>query len=148
MKYFAFYDNNKVVRQVLPVPDSADEASLSESLGMSCKETFKDESARGVFAGCECVYIPDRDMFVKPKPYDSWFLDTDKLEWVSSIEKPTDGQDYYWSEEKHQWKIVPKDLPNDADMEIIKTISSAEDYADKKDKLSAEAREWMENNYL
>ena len=80
MKYFAFYDDNNEVRQVLPVPDLADESNFAERLGMTCKETFKDGSVRGIFAGAGCVYIPDLDIFIMPRPYPSWVLSTEKPE--------------------------------------------------------------------
>jgi hypothetical protein len=150
MKYFAFYDENYVVKQVLPVPDSAEESTFSERLGMACKETFKDGSSRGIFAGCECNYVPERDVFVMPKPYESWVLDPVEPMWIAPVAKPSDGRDYFWDEEAVAWQLAESsdsdstENLSEADMEVLRNVSTGESYSDVLARLSPEGRAWVE----
>lgn len=150
MKYFAFYDDNNEVRQVLPVPDLATEADFSARLGMACKETFKDESARGKFAGVGHIYIEEHDIFVRPKIYDSWVLDTFTAEWVPPIAKPTDGPKYVWDEQAVAWQpcwpdnVEGSENLSQADLEILRNMEPGESYDDLLARLSPEGRAWVE----
>mgnify|MGYP001162116441 FL=1 len=150
MKYFAFYDDNNVVLEVLPVPDSASEAEFSARLGMTCKETFRDGSARGNYAGVGFIYVQEHDIFVKAKPYEGWVIDVSTAKWTAPVAMPTDGQPYVWDEENTQWQVfgleqgpAPGNL-SDADMEVLRNISPSDDDADVLARLSAEGRAWAE----
>lgn len=150
MKYFAFYDENNVVVQVLPVPDIASESEFSARLGMTCKETFKDESARGKFAGVGHSYIEEHDIFVKPKIYNSWVLDASTAEWVAPTAKPSDGQQYIWNEEAVEWQELGLEQSeasrnlSSADMDVLRNKGDDETYDDVLARLSAEGRAWAE----
>lgn len=150
MKYFAFYNDNNVVSKVLPVPDSASEAEFSARLGAACKETFKDGSARGNYAGVGFIYVQEHDIFVQAKPYESWVIDVSAAKWTAPVAMPTDGQQYVWDEENTQWQVfgleqglAPKNL-SDADMEVLRNVSSGENGADVLARLSPEGRAWAE----
>lgn len=150
MKYFAFYDENSVVRQVLPVPDSAEESTFSERLGMTCKETFRDGSFRGIFAGCGCNYIAERDVFVMPKPYESWVLDPVEPMWIAPVAKPSDGRNYFWDEQAVAWQPCwpdntegSEDL-SETDLEILRNPNPGDSFEDILSQLSLEGRAWVE----
>ena len=52
-------------------------------------------------------------MFIPPKPYDSWALDSDG-DWQAPIAKPDDYEDedkrlrYVWSEDDQAWILLPE----------------------------------------
>tara|TARA_B100000579_G_scaffold280923_1_gene232559 strand:- start:6 stop:605 length:600 start_codon:yes stop_codon:yes gene_type:complete len=50
--------------------------------------------------------------FVIPKPnppYSEWVWNDDHNRWESPNPVPNDGRDYFWSEDKHDWDLVPGD---------------------------------------
>ena len=150
MKYFAFYGTNNVVSQVLPVPDSASEEVFSARIGLACKETFKDGTTRGKFAGVGYLYIEENDIFVKPKIYNSWVLDASAAEWVPPSAKPTDGQQYIWNEADVEWQAIglehspAKQNLSDSDMDVLRNKGANDTYDDVLAKLSPEGRAWAE----
>tara|TARA_R100001086_G_scaffold220008_1_gene136837 strand:+ start:1129 stop:1593 length:465 start_codon:yes stop_codon:yes gene_type:complete len=82
--------------------------------GGTWKQTSWSKSFRGWYAGEGCVYLPDLDVFTKPRPYESWSLNTSSAEWEPPIAYPSvttgtlDGVEYnyrYWWDEPNQcWK--------------------------------------------
>ena len=52
--------------------------------------------------GIGFTYDVANDVFIRPKPYDSWTLDED-FDWQPPVEKPDDGEDYIWNEENQEW---------------------------------------------
>jgi hypothetical protein len=49
------------------------------------------------------MYDAERDAFIAPKPYASWILDEDTCQWQAPTPYPTDGKNYYWSEDDLAW---------------------------------------------
>lgn len=41
------------------------------------------------------------DTWCPPSPFDSWVWDGN--EWVAPVQKPDDGQNYYWDEDSQSW---------------------------------------------
>lgn len=64
--------------------------------------TYKDASKRNIFASVGCSYDPNNDVFILPKPYPSWALNSDN-NWEPPIPFPTDGEVHIWNEENQQW---------------------------------------------
>ena len=151
MKYFAFLDENDVVTQVLPVPDAASESDFAARLGMTCKETFRDETTRGKYAGPGYSYHESDDIFVGPKPYASWVLNTSAADWEPPVAAPTDGRSYFWNEATTSWQAAESDELDsanlsDADMEVLRNVASDDSYNDVLSRLSAEGRAWVEGS--
>ena len=150
MKYFAFYDQNNVVTQVLPVPDSASEAEFSARIGMACKETYKNESTRGKFAGAGYSYIPDHDIFVEAKVFSSWVLDVSAAKWIPPVAQPDDGGKYVWDEDNSDWKAIglehgpASENLSEADMQILQNVNADDSASDVLSRLSPEGRAWVE----
>ena len=74
------------------------------------KRTWKDGSQRERFAGKGFIYDEDNDVFMPPKPFASWVIDTDTFNWKAPVEYPTDGEYYIWNETTQSWQnaeIVP-----------------------------------------
>ena len=152
MKYFAFYSNNNVVAQVLTVPDSANEADFVRRIGMSCKETFKDGSFRGKFAGVGFNYVPEHDIFVPPKPFDNWTIDVDSAEWVAPVDKPSGDGEYFWNEFTIDWQPAGIEMSNagnflsDSDLDILRQAKLSDDPEQVLEQLSAEGLAWIQND--
>jgi hypothetical protein len=52
------------------------------------KQTFKDYSHRRRYAGVGFIYDDVNDVFIEPRPYNSWILD-EEFDWSSPIPYPT-----------------------------------------------------------
>lgn len=124
MAHFAELDENNVVTQVIVV---ANEELLldgveSETKGVIfCKSLFGEDTKwvqtsyngniRKNYAGIGFSYDKDLDAFIPPKPYDSWILDEDTATWEAPTPYPTDGKNYYWSEDDLTWlEVVPAEV--------------------------------------
>lgn len=55
------------------------------------------------YAGIGFTYDAERDAFIPPKPYESWVLDEETCLWNPPVERPNDGQVYFWNEEAGAW---------------------------------------------
>jgi len=61
---------------------------------------------RGNYAGIGYIYDSQRDVFISPKPYNSWILNETTYLWSAPIEKPTDDKKYMWDENTINWVEV------------------------------------------
>ncbi len=120
--YFAEVDTNSIVKRVI-VLDSKDmiddeDDTISEELGiLRCTQlfgdispnvwvrTYKKGTTRGVFAIIGGTYDSSNDVFLKPKPYNSWTYDSATKDWKAPLVEPTledsnfvDGWMYRWNE--------------------------------------------------
>jgi hypothetical protein len=111
MAHFAEIDENDVVLRVL-VTDNNDPNGdegyqwLVDNLGGTWVQTSYSGSFRTRFAGIGFTYDSERDAFIQPKPFDSWLLDQDTLEWEAPVAYPTDGANYKWDESTLSWLEV------------------------------------------
>lgn len=83
--------------------------------GLKCKRTSfntanNKHSAGGVpfrgnFAAVGYLYDPEFDVFLPPRPYESWTLDYSVCAWVPPVPMPAkeDGHVWKWSEYNKQW---------------------------------------------
>jgi hypothetical protein len=116
MAHFARINNNNVIdvivinNQVL-VDSNGNE---SESKGIEfCKQLYGQDTNwiqtsynsqfRGIYAGIGFTYDPIKDVFVPPKPHESWSLDSDGFTWIAPIPYPQDGEVYFWNEDILNW---------------------------------------------
>ena len=58
---------------------------------------------RGNYAGIGYTYDSVNDVFVAPKPYDNWVLDTATWLWNPPIAMPVDEYFYTWNQETTTW---------------------------------------------
>jgi hypothetical protein len=110
MAHFAEIDNNNVVLRVLVVPDSEQHRGqeyLADNLGLGGRwiQTSYNNNIRKNFAGQGYIYNEELDIFLPPKPYSSWIIDSEKGEWVSPIPRPEEetGKALIWKEETQEW---------------------------------------------
>jgi hypothetical protein len=121
MANFVQLDENNIVTQVIVVSneDIKDENGIEkEELGIQfCKKIFGDDTNwkqtsynnnfRCRYAGIDCIYDPTYDVFYRPQPYPSWYLDLDTFEWKPPVPKPDFNIDSYhtWNEKSKDWDI-------------------------------------------
>lgn len=109
MAHYAFLDENNVVTEVIV---GIDETDLIEGLNPEtwygnfrnqvCKRTSYNGKIRKQYAGIGYFYDEINDVFIAPKPYDSWILN-DNFDWQSPVPYPQDGKGYEWNEELKNW---------------------------------------------
>jgi len=57
---------------------------------------------RGNYAGIGYIYDEENDIFILPKPYESWVLDLENAKWIAPITCPGNVDLYYWDEDLYQ----------------------------------------------
>ena len=123
MAHFARLNVDNIVEQVIVVAnkDTSDDNGVEDEIyGIAfCKRLFgtdtnwKQTSYNGNFrvryAGRGYSYDSTLDAFIPPKPFESWVIDTDTVNWKAPLEEPTltqeqiDAGSYYrWDEDAHQ----------------------------------------------
>ena len=123
MAHFARLNADNIVEQVIVVAnkDTSDDNGVEDEIyGIAfCKRLFgtdtnwKQTSYNGNFrvryAGRGYSYDSTLDAFIPPKPFESWVIDTDTVNWKAPLEEPTltqeqiDAGSYYrWDEDAHQ----------------------------------------------
>ena len=107
MAHYAFLDKNNIVTEVIT---GIDETELIEGLepqiwygnfrGQNCVRTSYNNNIRKQYAGIGFTYDEAADVFVAPKPFPSWSLDSNH-DWQAPTAKP-EG-DYRWDETTLAW---------------------------------------------
>jgi hypothetical protein len=110
MSYWAEIDeNNIVIRVTVGNNDEPDEGYqwLIDNLGGRWIKTSYNASVNGFrkhYAGIGYTYLEDKDVFIQPKPYESWRLSNIDFEWKPPKSQPDDGWIYYWNEDIIDWE--------------------------------------------
>lgn len=116
MAHFAEIDDNNVVLRVLVVDNEQEHRGqefLAEDLGLGGRwiQTSYNRRIRKNYAGIGHSYNEELDMFLFPKPFESWILDTINGLWIPPIQRPSDpNYTYSWNEENNNWDSMP--VPN------------------------------------
>lgn len=107
MAHWAEIDkDNKVIRVLVGNNESPDEGeSFMQSLGGTWVKTSYNGTIRKQFAAPGFSYDPVADVFIKPKPFDSWKLSEDN-DWEPPVALPSDGKNYVWNEAKLKWDLI------------------------------------------
>ena len=65
------------------------------------------KALRGNYAGLGFTYDREKDVFVPPKPYDSWVLNNTTVDWEAPVTMPVvEGKTYTWDEPTLAWVEV------------------------------------------
>jgi hypothetical protein len=107
MSHFAELDeNNTVIRVLVGDNEMPSEGYdwMVETYGGRWVKTSYNNSFRKRYAGVGYSYNEDLDVFLLPKPYESWVLDEETYDWVPPIPFPEDDKYYGWDEESASWK--------------------------------------------
>lgn len=133
MAHYAFLDENNIVTEVIVGKDETDltddwEKVYGDFRGQKCKRTSyntylgiyytpntrtpdpdQTKAFRKNFAGIGMTYDESRDAFIYQKTFPSWTFNEFSCSWDAPIPYPTDGESYYWDEDKQSWeKLEPK----------------------------------------
>jgi hypothetical protein len=112
MAHYAFLDNNNVVTEVITGRNEDEvvngisnwENHYGNFRGQRCVRTSYNGNIRKQCAGVGYLYDEEADVFIEPKPHNSWTLD-ENHDWQPPVAKP-EG-DFYWNEESLSWLAIP-----------------------------------------
>lgn len=76
-------------------------SSLPWFQGLKCKRTSYNSKIRKQYAAIGYLYDEINDVFIRPKPHQSWKLD-ENFDWQAPILKPNKGF-WIWQEENQEW---------------------------------------------
>jgi len=93
MSLYAKIDSNNNVENIIVCEDS----QISSLSGAYIKST----DSTGV-AGIGMTWRPDKNKFVKIKPFESWTLNEETLSWEAPVNKPETGS-FIWDDSSQQW---------------------------------------------
>jgi len=106
MAHFARIDERGYVQEVLVVDNSQEHRGqefLADELGLGGRwiQTSYNGNFRKQYAGIGYWYDEAKDIFVSPKPYPSWVLDSNS-DWKAPIAQTNELT--YWDEDTLSWK--------------------------------------------
>lgn len=108
MAHYAFLDENNVVTEVIVGIDETEsieglipEVWYGNFRQQKCIRTSYNNKIRKQYASIGYKYDEENDIFIQPKPFDSWSLDHN-FDWIAPIPMPDQGL-YYWNEELGEW---------------------------------------------
>jgi hypothetical protein len=111
MAHYAFLDENNVVTEVITgidetefIEDVDPETWYGNFRNQVCKRTSYNSNIRKQYAGIGFTYDEVADVFVEPKPFPSWSLDSNH-DWQAPEPKPEGN--YRWDEETLAWVEYP-----------------------------------------
>ena len=126
MAHYAFLDDANTVVSVITGKDEYEssvnwEEFYQNDTGLVCKRTSyrtrnnqhpEGTPFRGNYAGIGYTYDETLDVFLPPKPYESWVLNLQDCDWEPPVAMPDDGMSYTWDELTQSWVFVsdPGDL--------------------------------------
>lgn len=117
MAHYAFLDDNNVVTEVIVGKDENEdgidwEKWYGDFRGQKCKRTSYNTVSgvhlgggvpfRGNYAGIGYTYDEQFDIFLPPKPYESWSLNKETASWVAPSPCPN-TRTHIWSEDDLKW---------------------------------------------
>lgn len=118
MAHYAFLNSKNVVTGVITGKDETDTTHNWEEyygnfhncvVKRTSYNTKKNQHKkggtpfRGNYAGKGYTYFADQDLFMPPKPYNSWSMSTADATWIAPSAMPTDGGMYNWDEDNQTW---------------------------------------------
>lgn len=109
MAHYAFLDQDNIVTEVIVgrnedevVNEVSDwEQYYGQLRGQRCIRTSYNNNIRGVYAGIGYSYNEEEDIFITPKPYQSWTRNGSF--WEPPIPMPNDEKIYKWNEDTVSW---------------------------------------------
>jgi hypothetical protein len=125
MAHFAqLNDDNFVINVIVvsndyapdPSPENSEQRGIefieelsknNESLKGRWVQTSYNSSFRNKYAAIGDVYNEEFDVFIAPRPYPSWILDTDSYAWESPVPRPPKPEEPYrwrWNEDIENWE--------------------------------------------
>ena len=109
MAHFAKIENGVVTQVIVAEQEFIDSGSLGDPTQWI--QTSYNGNIRNTYAGIGYLYNEELDIFIEPKPFESWSLDTETQSWKAPVDKPTDDNFYIWNEETLSWEESTNPLP-------------------------------------
>ncbi len=112
MAHFAEIDENNIVLRILVIPNEQEERgeeylSVDVGLGGRWIQTSYNNNMRGVYAMIGGLYYEPLDIFLSPKPFPSWNINTEQGIWEAPIPRPdVPNKDIIWNETSQEWVIT------------------------------------------
>lgn len=118
MSHYAILNEKNIVTLVLyydnSIPDSDIEEYHANQGDRVVKTSYNTKNGkhnhggtplRANFASVGFTYDEHNDVFIEPKPYESWVLNEEKFFYEPPIPLPEDYQErnYFWDEENLKW---------------------------------------------
>jgi hypothetical protein len=104
MSHFAKINSNNIVTEVIVAEqDFINSGAVGDSF--LWVQTSYNHNFRKKMACKGDTYDKINNVFVAPKPYPSWTLDSNH-DWQPPTAMPSDGKDYYWHEDTTSWKEI------------------------------------------
>lgn len=108
MAHYAFLDENNIVTEVIvgrnedEVVDGISdwETYYGEFRGQRCVRTSYNGNIRKQYAGIGFKYDEEADVFISPRPFESWTLD-ENHDWQPPVPRP--GDNFFWNEDGLEW---------------------------------------------
>jgi hypothetical protein len=107
MAHYAKIENNTVTNVIV-----ADQQFINSGIvgdPATWIEITNDDGLNIHYAGIGFTYDNVLNIFIPPKPFDSWVLDG--VNWVAPTPRPLDDKTYAWSEETLTWVEINLVLP-------------------------------------
>jgi hypothetical protein len=116
MSHFAKLDENNIVLAVHVVNNEVItiDGAESEQVGIefltgihghaNWKQTSYNGNFRKQYAGIGYEYDEENDVFISPRPFDSWTLDQN-FDWQPPVPRPQEGL-WTWNEENQEWEEI------------------------------------------
>lgn len=107
MAHWAEINKNNIVVRVL-VGNNDDPAGdegyswLINNLGGRWIQTSYNGNIRANYAGVGFLYNEELDVFIAPKPFNSWVINKQTIEWEPPIPRPDSGF-WEWDENTLSW---------------------------------------------
>lgn len=120
MAHFAKLNENNIVTEVVVVNNDIlleVDGTESENKGKTFLnlifgtsnwvKTSYNGNFRKQFAGIGYTFDSDNNVFISPKPFESWTLD-ENFDWQPPVNIPSDfdGINYLWNEENQDWENI------------------------------------------
>lgn len=118
MAHFAEINESGIVQRVIVVSnrklanftepltiEQAKEIPILANLGGAWVQTSYNRNFRGNYAGAGFIYIAEHDIFMPPKPFESWILNAVEAVWEAPKPMPNEGE-WIWDEEVKEWLKV------------------------------------------
>ena len=113
MAHFAKLGKGNIVETVVVV---SDDIATTEQAGVDFlnnlyktrdvwKQTSYNGNIRKNFAGIGFTYDENKDVFIAPKPFNSWILNEETFVYEAPVARPNDDKIYFWNEENKSWDL-------------------------------------------
>jgi len=108
MAHYAYLDSNNTVVAVIVGKDETElidgldpEVYYAQGTDYTVKRTSYNGRIRKQYAGIGFTYNPVADVFIAPRPFPSWTLDSN-YDWQAPLPKPEFGI-WAWDEQAQEW---------------------------------------------